>query len=147
MSGWKIRKGDWHILDPREVQDGGEGILRRESALRRAETWIAGLHTLPLLEKRRERADAYTYSYGPDGDGATAEYQVVRGSWLEVLAMVRREYNVRAKYPHAWHGGEYRTDQFINREPLLRDPYFVRRELARAQLAALGVPETETEGQ
>ena len=145
MSGWRIRRNDWYILDPREVQDGGEGVLRRETSLRRAEAWIAGLHTLPLIGKHRERADAYTYAYGPDAGGARVEFQVVRGSWLQVLAMVRREYNVRAKYPYAW--GPYVTDQFINREPLLRDPYFVRRELARAQLAALGVPETETEGQ
>lgn len=146
MSGWKIRKNDWYIIDPREVQDGGEGILRRETALRRAETWMAGLHDLPLIEKRRETADAYTFAYGPDANGARVEFQVVRGSRLHVLAMVRPEYNVRAKYPYAWHGGAYTTDQFINREPLLRDPYFVRRELARAQLAALGVPETEPEG-
>jgi hypothetical protein len=147
MSGWKIRKNDWYILDPREVEDGGEGVLRRETALRRAETWMAGLHELPLIEKRRERADAYTYAYGRDEGGARTEFQVVRGSWLQGLAMIRREYNVREKYPYAWTGGAYRTDQFINREPLLRDPYFVRRELARAQLAVLGLAETEPEGQ
>ena len=143
MSGWRIRKNDWYVLDPREVEDGGEGILRREASLKSAEAWMAGLHNLPLIDKRRERDDVYAFAYGPEDCGARVEFRVVRGSWLHVLAMVRREYNVRAKYPYAWHGGAYKTDQFINREPLLRDPYFVRRELARAQLAALGVSETE----
>jgi hypothetical protein len=141
MSGWKIRKNDWYILDPREAAAGGEGVLRRETSIRRAEAWMAGLHNLTLAtkEKSGQSLNEYAYTYGPGGDGATDSFQVVRGDRLRGLAYWRRELRVRAKYPYAWTGGAYRTDQFINREPLLRDS--IGEIVLRAMADTLDQPE------
>lgn len=134
MAGWKIRKNDWYVLDPREGDEGGEGILRHETSIRSAEAWMAGLHGLTLgkKEKTLESGREYVYTYGPGEDGATDTFRVVRGDWLRDLMYWHRELRVRAKYPYVWHGGEYRTDTFINREPLLRDSVaeIVRRAFA-----------------
>lgn len=144
MPGWKIRKNDWYILDPRDGQDGGEGILRRETSIRRAEAWMAGLHGLTLATKEKVGASGgeYAYTYGPGEDGTTDRFQVVRGLELRDLAYWRRELRVRAKYPYAWAGGAYRTDQFINREPLLRDS--VGEILLRAMADTLNHPEGQS---
>lgn len=122
MPGWKIRKNAWYILDPREGEQGGEGILRRETSLRRAEAWMAGLHGLTIASKEKigEAGRELRYTYGPGEDGTCDTFQVVRGDWLRDLSYWRRELRVLAKYPYTWHGGAYKTDSLINREPLLR---------------------------
>ena len=141
MPGWKIRKNDWYILDPREADEGGEGVLRQETSIRRAEAWMAGLHGLTLATKEKTGSHEYAYTYGPGEDGATDTFQVVLGAWLRDLMYWRRELRVRAKYPYAWRGGAYKTDRFINREPLLRDS--VGEIVLRAQLEALAPEQSE----
>lgn len=138
MPGWKIRKNDWYVIDPRRVEDGGKGILRRETALNRAEAWMAGLHKLPLAEKRRVDSQKIAYTYGPDDDGTSYAFEVVRGDRLKVLAMVRRELNVAPRYPYPTI--PYTLDRLVNRDAFLPDPYFARRTVAEATVAVMRTP-------
>lgn len=138
MAGWKIRNNDWYILDIREVADGGEGILRRETSPSRAETWMARYRNLPLIERVGGGKNHYIYAYGPDADGSQLTFEVVRGFRLADLARVRVELNISAKYPYS--RVPYETPLLINRAALLADPFFMQKQLAKIALAALGVP-------
>jgi hypothetical protein len=143
MAGWKIRKNDWYVIDIREVKDGGEGILRRETSLSRAETRMARYRNLPLIERVGGGKGHYLYAYGPDAAGEQLVFEVVRGFRLSFLAQVRVELNVAPKYPYA--RVPYETPTLINRAALLADPYFVQKQLARITLPSLGVPSDAVE--
>lgn len=139
MAGWTIRKTDWFILDP---NPRGEGILRRERTLTRAQSWMAGHHNLPMKEKGTVRPGESMWVFGPDAGGLDYTYQVVRGSELAGLTVNRRELNIAPKYPYPTE--PYALSGIINREPLLRDPDFMgrlRRDLSYALTSGTPLPE------